>query len=288
MPSGRRRRTTLLGEIWSLAVIMTLLWAFTVGPNAVALFNPTALKVSPLGMFGVTTKEGVWLVYWATTLITLGLWVSIGLILVSRRNQRLREIEQSRNRRQREIEQARTISQMQALVPEHFEELVADMFRKKGYSSTVTPHQGDHGIDIVLRAPNGEKEVVQCKRYIGQVGEPVVRDFYGALLHENAVRGYIVTTGSFTYQAVTWARGKPIELIEGQQLSRMVQSAPASLTAAQPTNPSSQSPVVPQCPKCGAPMVLRTAHKGAYAGRTFYGCSNYPRCRGIVNVVHHQ
>jgi restriction system protein len=253
---------------------MTLLWTFTVGPNVAGLFNPAALKMPLLGMFGVTTKEGVWLVYWAETLITLGLWVSIGLILVSRRNQRLRE-----------IEQAKTISQMQTLVPERFEELVAETFRKKGYAATLTPQQADHGIDVVLRAPNGEKEIVQCKRYIGQVGEPVVRDFYGALLHENAVRGYIVTTGSFTYQAVTWARGKPIELIEGPQLSRMMKSAPASLTAAQPTNPSSQSSVVPQCPKCGAPMVLRTAHKGAYAGRTFYGCSNYPRCHGIVNLV---
>jgi len=271
MPSGRRRRTTLLGEIWSLALTMMLLWVFLVGPNAAALFNPAALKVSPLGMFGLT-KERLWLTYWAATLITLGLWVSVGLIWVSRRNQR-----------RREIEQAKTISQMQTLAPERFEELVAETFKKKGYAATLTPQQADHGIDIVLRASNGEKEVVQCKRYIGQVGEPVVRDFYGALLHENAVRGYIVTTGSFTYQAVTWARGKPIELIDGQQLSRMVQSAPASLTAAQTANPSSQSPVVPQCPKCGAPMVLRTARKGAYAGRTFYGCSNYPRCQEIVN-----
>ncbi len=38
------------------------------------------------------------------------------------------------------------------------------------------------------------------------------------------------------------------------------------------------------CPRCGAPMVLRTARQGARAGKQFYGCSNYPRCRGIVNV----
>jgi restriction system protein len=272
MPSGRRK--TLLGEIWGIAIAMTLLWAFTVGPNVAGLFNPAALKISPLGMFGMNNREHIWLFYWVMTLITLGLWVWVGFILISRRSQR-----------QHQIEQAKTISQMQALVPERFEELVAEMFRKKGYAATLTPQQADHGIDVVLRAPNGEKEVVQCKRYIGQVGEPVVRDFYGALLHENAVRGYIVTTGSFTPQAVTWAHGKPIELIDGQQLSRMVQSAPASLTAAQTPNPSSQSPVVPQCPKCGAPMVLRTARKGAYAGQTFYGCSNYPRCQGIVNLV---
>jgi hypothetical protein len=90
MPSGRRRRTTFLEELWSLVALMTLLWAFTVGPNVAGLFNPAAFKMPLLGMFGVTTKEGVWLIYWAMTLITLGLWVSIGLILVSRRNQRRR------------------------------------------------------------------------------------------------------------------------------------------------------------------------------------------------------
>lgn len=34
------------------------------------------------------------------------------------------------------------------------------------------------------------------------------------------------------------------------------------------------------CPRCGGGMVLRTARKGRNPGRTFYGCSRYPRCRG--------
>ncbi len=38
------------------------------------------------------------------------------------------------------------------------------------------------------------------------------------------------------------------------------------------------------CPKCGAPMVLRKASKGANAGNEFYGCSNFPKCRGIVAI----
>ena len=38
------------------------------------------------------------------------------------------------------------------------------------------------------------------------------------------------------------------------------------------------------CPKCGAPMVKRTATKGKSAGKEFYGCSNFPKCRGIVNI----
>ena len=39
---------------------------------------------------------------------------------------------------------------------------------------------------------------------------------------------------------------------------------------------------VPDCPKCGRPMVRRTARRGANAGSEFWGCSEYPRCRGIV------
>ena len=38
----------------------------------------------------------------------------------------------------------------------------------------------------------------------------------------------------------------------------------------------------PLCPKCGIPMVLRTAARGANAGRQFYGCVNYPNCREVL------
>lgn len=40
----------------------------------------------------------------------------------------------------------------------------------------------------------------------------------------------------------------------------------------------------PVCPKCNAPMILRTATKGERIGKKFWGCSNYPKCRTIVNV----
>lgn len=38
------------------------------------------------------------------------------------------------------------------------------------------------------------------------------------------------------------------------------------------------------CPRCGAPMVRRKAGKGQNAGKEFYGCSKFPKCRGIVNI----
>jgi len=36
------------------------------------------------------------------------------------------------------------------------------------------------------------------------------------------------------------------------------------------------------CPKCGSDMVLRTSKKGPNAGNEFWGCSAFPKCRGIV------
>jgi restriction system protein len=38
------------------------------------------------------------------------------------------------------------------------------------------------------------------------------------------------------------------------------------------------------CPKCGSSMVLREAKKGQNAGKKFWGCKNFPQCRGILTA----
>lgn len=35
------------------------------------------------------------------------------------------------------------------------------------------------------------------------------------------------------------------------------------------------------CPKCGSGTVLRTARKGRFAGKKFWGCERFPKCNGI-------
>lgn len=47
---------------------------------------------------------------------------------------------------------------------------------------------------------------------------------------------------------------------------------------------TAQSTDTPLCPKCGSAMVRRTAKQGSNAGNSFWGCSQYPACRGIRNV----
>jgi len=39
------------------------------------------------------------------------------------------------------------------------------------------------------------------------------------------------------------------------------------------------------CPKCGGGMVLREVKKGQNSGNKFWGCSSFPKCRGVVNVA---
>lgn len=38
------------------------------------------------------------------------------------------------------------------------------------------------------------------------------------------------------------------------------------------------------CPRCGSPLILRTAKKGDNAGEQFYGCSAFPKCRYVKNL----
>ncbi len=39
------------------------------------------------------------------------------------------------------------------------------------------------------------------------------------------------------------------------------------------------------CPKCGGVMVMREVTKGPNVGDEFWGCSSFPKCRGVVNVT---
>ncbi len=111
-----------------------------------------------------------------------------------------------------------SIDDMLKLTPREFEEMVVELYLMAGHAAKRTGATGDHGIDVVVNAKNGEKWVVQCKRWTGYVGEPVIRDFYGAMQHEKADKGTIITTGRFSRKAREWARGKPLNLSDGEHL----------------------------------------------------------------------
>ncbi len=53
-----------------------------------------------------------------------------------------------------------------------------------------------------------------------------------------------------------------------------------------PPDPANQSDLskIPKCPQCGALMALRTAKTGKNAGQPFWGCTQYPDCKGTQPV----
>jgi restriction system protein len=99
------------------------------------------------------------------------------------------------------------------------------------------------------------------------------------LTSEGADAGIVVTSGHFTREAWEFASGKPIELIDGKALIKLIKDVQVSAKTAV-AEPATSVNVPPECPDCGSKLVLRTARKGSNAGSSFWGCPSYPKCRG--------
>src|SRR5260370_22506117 len=87
-----------------------------------------------------------------------------------------------------------------------FEELVAELFKSKGYEVQLTPATRDGGLDIyaIRRDELGTALVViECKRYAAdrKVGVGVVRGLYGVVEEKAATKGIIATTSYFSADA---------------------------------------------------------------------------------------
>lgn len=50
------------------------------------------------------------------------------------------------------------------------------------------------------------------------------------------------------------------------------------------TSPKLIKSADPSCPKCGSAMIKRIAKQGANTGNEFWGCSTFPKCRGIAPI----
>lgn len=191
----------------------------------------------------------------------------------------------NRKHRQQLIETQSGIESLREMSWQNFELLVGEAFRRQGYS--VQEHGGnapDGGIDLVL-FKDGKKSIVQCKRWkTYSISVSLVRELYGVMAAEKADSCIFVTSGTYTSDATTFATGKPIRLIDGNELVALIQDVQAGnkIAVSQSESASLQAPSTsPSCPQCGSAMVRRTARKGANIGNQFWGCSRYPACRGV-------
>ncbi len=106
-----------------------------------------------------------------------------------------------------------------------FEHLIRELFEKefseKGGEVKVTQASRDGGVDAVAFDPDpirGGKIVIQAKRYTNIVGVAAVRDLFGTLINEGAMKGILITTSDYGPDAYEFARGKPLTLLNGSNL----------------------------------------------------------------------
>jgi restriction system protein len=102
------------------------------------------------------------------------------------------------------------------------EKLAEQVYKKMGYQVQHVGQTGDHGIDVLLINPNNQKEIVQCKQWSKPVGEAALRDLYGAMMHDQAVRGWLWAPRGFSGPAKAWAKGKPIVLVDDMEINRLI------------------------------------------------------------------
>lgn len=114
--------------------------------------------------------------------------------------------------------------------PQYFETIVLDLLHKMGYGTSRADlvrvgRSGDGGIDgvISLDRLGLEKVYVQAKRWQNSVGRPEVQAFFGAIAGNNATKGVIITTASFSQQAIAYAGTVDgVVLVNGSKLADLM------------------------------------------------------------------
>ena len=97
-----------------------------------------------------------------------------------------------------------------------FEYWCADYLLRNGFrEARVTKASGDYGADIVAVDRDGNRWVVQCKRYTRPVGNSAVQEVLGAKNHYGANKALVMTNSRITKQARELAWENAVAIIEG-------------------------------------------------------------------------
>jgi len=241
--------------------------------------QPAAVAVQP-GQIGALVTQSIW-----RGLATAGQYALPMIFLVGAGLSAWRQRE--RSQLVENVTAGKATDALDGMTWQQFERLVGEAFRLQGYRVMETGGGGaDGGIDLVL-SKDGEKHLVQCKQWRAyKVGVDVVRELYGVMAARGAAGGFVVTSGLFTAEAMSFAEGRNVSLVDGPNLHGLIRQAqgaarPQERTAEpeQTVNAPTASPTA-ICPSCAKPMARRMARRGANAGGEFWGCTGYPACKG--------
>ena len=122
----------------------------------------------------------------------------------------------------------KTLKKLKRLSWDDFELLTMELFRKQGWKVKGNEKKGaDGGVDVWIEKTSFTKKnisaIVQCKRYEDAlVTIKVIREMYGLMYEYEVNEVYIVTTSKFTKECYIFVDKKPIILIDGNLLVKMI------------------------------------------------------------------
>jgi restriction system protein len=168
-----------------------------------------------------------------------------------------------------------------------FEALVEALFAQAGFLTRSQSHGADGGVDIWLHSkhqPDGSPvSIVQCKHWSDSkpVGVDKIRELRGVMAAHQIRRGQFACTARYTDAAREFARDNQIHLLDGAALLDLIAKRTPDQQQALLDVALEGEYWKPTCVNCGVKMVLRLPRN---EGKGFWGCINYPRCRGRMNV----
>lgn len=183
------------------------------------------------------------------------------------------------------------IALFSALSNKEFEQLIQKLFVWRGYSIV---EENENNIDLTLKQDN-QITFVQFYQWQQNNIEVATIEYLISAMESYAARhGVIISTGEFTEEAIEFAIAKKILLINGNDLSQMVEALMLSEAGTEeheklhePVEENNEADDTAEieilCPICSNKMIKRVAKKGKSAGNTFWGCSKFPSCRGVIS-----
>lgn len=96
------------------------------------------------------------------------------------------------------------------ITPRHFEEIIAEIFYRKGFDVELTKTTRDGGKDIIAFSNHMGiplKYIIECKRYARhrKVSLEVIHRLFGVKIANSANKGILVTTSNYTKDAMVFA-----------------------------------------------------------------------------------
>lgn len=127
--------------------------------------------------------------------------------------------------RRQTLRQLGTLHNLKEMEPLMFQRYMKELFMSLGYSyeqeQQAVSDDSDH---LLLLQKDTQPIAAACRQYdAASVNRAEIVQLYQMMVKQKARQGIFVTTGEFCKQAIDYAEGKPIQLVDGVMLMQWIE-----------------------------------------------------------------